>query len=83
MLVQRHATSVLNVCRSLVSDPNNADDAFQATFLVLARKASSIRAGDSLASWLCRVAYRITVRAGTESAAAASLSVDTLSKTGN
>jgi RNA polymerase sigma factor (sigma-70 family) len=67
VLVQRHAGLVMNVCRSLVSDPNDADDAFQATFLVLARKASSIRAGDSLASWLCRVAYRITVRACTES----------------
>jgi hypothetical protein len=83
VLVQRHAALVMNVCRSLVTDPNDADDAFQATFLVLARKASSIRAGDSLVSWLCRVAYRITVRAGTGSTRRRSLSVDTRSKTGN
>jgi DNA-directed RNA polymerase specialized sigma24 family protein len=68
VLVGRHARLVLNVCRSLLPDPNDADDAFQATFLVLARKAGSIRVGQSRSSWLCRVAYRIAVRAGTESA---------------
>ena len=67
VLVGRHARLVMNVCRGLLADPNDVDDAFQATFLVLARKGGSIRAGDSLASWLCRVAYRIAVRAGTES----------------
>ena len=66
VLVGRHAPLVGSVCRDLLTDPNDADDAFQATFLVLARKAGSIRAGDSLASWLCRVAYRIAVRAGIE-----------------
>src|SRR5271156_2695896 len=66
VLVGRHAPLVLNVCRRLLADPNDADDAFQATFLVLARKAGSIRVGDALASWLCRVAYRIAVRAGIE-----------------
>jgi RNA polymerase sigma factor (sigma-70 family) len=66
VLVGRHAHLVMNVCRGLLADSNDADDAFQATFLVLARKAGSISAGDSLASWLCRVAYRIAVRAGTE-----------------
>ncbi len=67
VLVRRHGRLVMNVCHRLLADPSDADDAFQATFLVLGRKAGSIRTGDALASWLCRVAYRIAVRAGVDS----------------
>jgi hypothetical protein len=51
-IVKRHGTMVHRVCRGVLTQWHDADDAFQATFLILARKASSIRAGGSLASWL-------------------------------
>ena len=53
---------VLAVCRQLLADPNDVDDAFQATFLVLIRKAGSVRRPGSLASWLYGVAYRTALR---------------------
>ena len=53
---------VLAVCRQLLRHPHDADDAFQATFLVLVRKARSIRVGESLAPWLSSVAYRTARR---------------------
>jgi RNA polymerase sigma factor (sigma-70 family) len=62
-LVNRHGPMVLAVCRQLLRRPHDADDAFQATFLVLVRKARSIRVGESLAPWLCSVAYRTARRA--------------------
>jgi RNA polymerase sigma factor (sigma-70 family) len=62
-LLDRHGPMVLGVCRRILSDPNDAEDAFQATFLVLVRKARSIVKHDSLASWLFGVARRIAVRA--------------------
>lgn len=62
-LVARHGAMVLAICRSVLRCPHNAEDAFQATFLILARKAASLRAGDSLAGWLHRVARRVAVQA--------------------
>ncbi len=66
LLVRRHAAMVLGVCRRLLIDANDVDDAFQATFLVLARKASSITRGKILASWLHRVAFRASLRVRTD-----------------
>jgi RNA polymerase sigma factor (sigma-70 family) len=62
-LVNRHGPMVLAVCRQLLRRPHDADDAFQATFLVLVRQANSIRVDQSLAPWLCSVAYRTARRA--------------------
>jgi RNA polymerase sigma factor (sigma-70 family) len=57
-LVARHGPMVLHTCRRIVSDSQAAEDAFQATFLVLARRASRIRDGAALAGWLHAVACR-------------------------
>jgi DNA-directed RNA polymerase specialized sigma24 family protein len=68
-LVGRHGPLVLAVCRQLTGDAHEAEDAFQATFLVLARKAASVRKGESVAAWLHRVALNVarTARAGRRS----------------
>ena len=63
VLLARHGEMVLKVCRAVLSDHHQAEDAFQATFLVLASRASSIRRQVSVASWLYGVALRV---AGTE-----------------
>jgi RNA polymerase sigma factor (sigma-70 family) len=57
-LVERHGPMVLRVCRGILRDEHDAQDAFQATFLVLARKAGSLWARDSLGPWLYGVAFR-------------------------
>jgi serpin B len=62
-LVQRHGPPVLRLCRRVLRDEQDAEDAFQATFFVLARKAGSLRRQERLAGWLCRVAFRIALQA--------------------
>ena len=62
LLVRRHAPAVIATCRRLLADPNDADDAFQAVFLVLARKAASVARGEVLGAWLHRVACRAALR---------------------
>jgi RNA polymerase sigma factor (sigma-70 family) len=62
-LVRRHGPMVLGVCRRLLHDAHEAEDAFQATFLVLAHKARSIASPELLGPWLHGVAYRTAARA--------------------
>ena len=62
-LVVRHGPMVLGVCRRMLRDSHAADDAFQATFLVLVRKATSLRQPELFGNWLYGVAYRIAARA--------------------
>jgi RNA polymerase sigma factor (sigma-70 family) len=61
-LLARHGPMVLGVCRALLHDEHAADDAFQATFLVLVRRAGSVRVGDSLGRWLYGVAHKVAVQ---------------------
>jgi RNA polymerase sigma factor (sigma-70 family) len=62
-LIHRHGPMVLSVCRQVLRHSHDVDDAFQATFLVLVRRAQSIRVGESVGPWLCSVAYRTAQRA--------------------
>jgi RNA polymerase sigma factor (sigma-70 family) len=59
-LVQRHGAMVLSVCRRLLHHAHDAEDAAQATFLVLVRQANAIRKKESIGSWLYGVAYRVS-----------------------
>jgi RNA polymerase sigma factor (sigma-70 family) len=68
-LMRRHGPMVLGVCRRVLFDSNDADDAFQATFLVLVRKAGSLGQPELLGNWLYGVAYRTAVRVRDQAAA--------------
>src|SRR5262245_20385970 len=59
MLVNRHGPSVLGVCQRILNNTHDAEEAFQATFLVLSRRAGSIRKTASVGCWLYGVAFRV------------------------
>src|SRR5438270_3999102 len=63
LLLWRHGPMVLGTCRRLLRHAADVDDAFQATFLVLLRKARSLGRREALGAWLYRVAYRVALRA--------------------
>jgi RNA polymerase sigma factor (sigma-70 family) len=67
-LLKRHGNMVLGVCRSVLRNLHDAEDVFQAAFLVLARKAGSIRRREAVSSWLHRVAYHLAVKSQAEAA---------------
>ena len=74
-LVERHGPMVLRVCRGVLHNPDDAEEAFQVTFLALARKAGSIRKHASIASWLHGTAHRVAPEGADRGPAAAGAGV--------
>src|SRR5215831_8050155 len=67
-LVTRHGPRVLGVCRRMLGGSSEAEDAFQATFLILVRRAGDLGPRDAIGPWLYGVATRVAARARTQSA---------------
>src|SRR5262245_35148563 len=67
-LVSRHGPMVLGVCRRVLGDRPAAEDVFQATFLVLARHAASVRRRETVGGWLYGVAHRLALKARADEA---------------
>ena len=67
-LVERHGPMVFRTCQAVIRDHGAAEDAFQATFLVLVCKARTIRGRQAIGGWLHRVAYRIAIQASADAA---------------
>src|SRR5437660_1814269 len=67
-LLRRHGPMVLGVCRRLLRNPQDTEDAFQATFLILLRKAPSLSKRELVANWLYGVAYRTALKARAQAA---------------
>ena len=63
VLVERHGAMVLHICERVLGDSHDAQDAFQATFLLMVRKANTIRSRESVGDWLFRIARRVAMRA--------------------
>jgi RNA polymerase sigma factor (sigma-70 family) len=63
VLLKRHGPMVFGVCQRILGNPHDAEDAFQATFLILARRVSSVRPREAVGNWLYGVAYRTALEA--------------------
>jgi RNA polymerase sigma factor (sigma-70 family) len=63
VLFERHGPMVLAVCRTVLRAPHDVEDAFQDTFLALARRAATIEHGETIGPWLHRVALRLALKA--------------------
>jgi RNA polymerase sigma factor (sigma-70 family) len=68
VLMERHGPMVLRVCRGVLRNPSDAEDAFQAVFLILVKKARALRGRENLGGWLHVVAYRVAIQANAAAA---------------